>query len=190
MSKKIKEMELNALRKRFEGVKNYVVIEPLKVDADTDYNFRKTLRSKNIHCALVKNTLARKVLAENGVALEDVWAGPTLLCWGGESVKGLATTVDGALKDSKKDPKAPDKYKVKTAVAEGEAITFDVAKTLPTREEAIGEVLAAILGPGSALVGALTGPGGLVAGCIAAVEEKGPATPVAAGETEPPATAG
>lgn len=172
MSKKIKEMELNALRKRFQGVKDYILVEPAKVDAATDFNFRKTLRGKKIQCQLVKNTLAKKVLSENGVAVDGTWGGPTLLCWGADSVKALATTVDTAIKDAKKDPKAPDKYKVKTAFAEGQPVTFDVAKNLPTRQEAIGELLAAILGPASALAGCLVGPANQLAGCVAAIEEK------------------
>ena len=59
-----------------------------------------------------------------------------------------------------------------------------MAKTMPTRLEAIGEVLAAILGPASAIAGCLVGPGGQVAGCVAAVEEKnkdGAAAPATAG---------
>jgi ribosomal protein L10 len=173
MSKKIKQLELNALRKRFQGVKDYVIVEPAKVDAATDYNFRKTLRDKKIQCQLVKNSLAKKVLEENGITLNGTWAGPTLLCWGAENVKTLATTVDTAIKESKKDPKAPEKYKIKTAVADGQTVPFDLAKTMPTREEAIGEVLAAILGPGRALAGCLVGPANQLAGCLAAIEQKG-----------------
>jgi large subunit ribosomal protein L10 len=175
VSKKIKEFELAALRNKFGGIKDYILITPEKVDALTDYTFRKTLRDKKISVSLVKNSLAKKVLAEGGVTALDGFAGSTLIAWGGDSVKGLATTVDGAIKDSKKDPKAPDKYKVKSAVADGQSVSFEVAKTLPTRQEAIGELLGAILGPGSALAGCLIGPGGQVAGCVAAVEEKGPA---------------
>ena len=76
------------------------------------------------------------------------------------------------MKDSKKDPKAPDKFKVKAAVADSQSVTFDVAKTLPTRLEAIGDVLSAILGPGSSIVSALTGPAGSLAGILKAIEEK------------------
>jgi len=161
-------------------VKDYVLIEPAKVDAATDYAFRKALRTKKVHCQLVKNTLARKILSENGVTADGAWAGPTLLCWGADSVKALATTVDTAIKDSKKDPKAPDKYKVKTAVAEGQAVPFEVAKTLPTRQEAIGELLAAILGPANALAGCLVGPANQLAGCLAAIEQKKDEAPAAA----------
>ena len=173
MSKKIKEMELNALRQTFQGVKNYVLLEPLKLDSAAEYEMRKKLRGQKIKCKLVKNTFARKVLEENDVKLDGVWSGPTMLCWGADSVKALANAVDTAVKETKKDPKKdPDKIKVKGAVADGQAVTFDLAKTLPTREEAIGGLLSAILGPASALAGCLVGPGGQAAGLVAAVEEK------------------
>jgi len=170
--KEIKELELNDLRQRFNGVKNYVILEPVKVDAGTEHEFRRRLREKKITARLVKNTLAKKVFTENGIAV-DVWAGPTLLVWGAGSIKELGTTVDGLLKELKKDPKAPDKFKAKTAVADGQPVPLEVAKTLPTRTEAIGGVLAALLGPASAIAGCLVGPANELAGCIKAIEEKG-----------------
>lgn len=188
MSKQVKKFELDALRKAFGGVKDYVLIEPLKVDAATDFEFRKTLRGKKVRVQLVKNTLAQKIFAENGVTVDGVWSGPTLLCWGANSPKELGTAVDDQLKASKKDPKAPDKYKVKTGVVEGQAMALDVMKTVPTREEAIGDVLGALLGPGASIVGAITGPATQLAGILKAIEEKAPA-----GEATPasePAAAG
>jgi len=113
---------------------------------------------RKVSVKLVKNTFAKKVLGENGVAVENVWSGPTLLCWGGDSVKGLANSVDGAMKDSKKDPKAPDKFKVKTAIADGQIISLELAKKIPTRAEAIGSVVGAILGPGASLARGHQGP--------------------------------
>lgn len=185
MSKKIKELELNALREKFKGIKNYVVVEPIKVDAAADFEFRKTLRGKKIAVKMVKNSLMGKVLAENGVKAPDL-AGTNLLCWGAESCKGLATAVEGAVKDSKKDPKAPDKFKIrKDAIAEGETIAFDVMKTLPTREEAVGDVLGALLGAGASLISAITAPGAELASILKTIEEKGPTA--AAAPAEPPA---
>jgi ribosomal protein L10 len=184
MSKKIKELELNALRKTFQGVKDYVILEPLKVDAATDFEMRKKLRDKKIRVQMVKNSLVKKVFTENGVAVEP-GSGPTLLIWGAESIKDLASAVDNVLKDLKKDPKAPDKFKEKTAVAEGQPVSLKIATTMPTRKEAIGQVLAAALGPASAIAGCLVGPANQLAGCVAAVEEKAKgaaeATPAAAG---------
>ena len=191
MSKKVKEFELAALRKRFQGVKDYILVEPLKADAAADFTFRKKLRDGKIQVAMVKNTLAKKVLAENGVAI-DKWASTTLLCWGGESVKGLANAVATQITESKKDPKSPERFKVKTAVADGQIVTFELAKTLPTRKEAIGELLAAILGPGGFVAGCINGPGSQVAGLVAAVEEKAKSAPgadVPGGDAAPAADA-
>lgn len=172
MSKKIKEMELNALRTTFKGVKDLVLLQPLKLDSAADFEMRKKLRDKKIRVKMVKNSLVKKVFDENGVKV-DAGAGPTLLCWGADSIKELSTAVDAILKDLKKDPKAPEKIKVKTAVAEGETVTWEIAKTLPTRLEAIGGVLAAVLGPASQIAGCLTGPASQLAGILVAIEEKG-----------------
>jgi ribosomal protein L10 len=173
MSKKIKDLELAAMRTALSGVADFVAIEPIKVDSATDAAFRKTLRDKKISVKMVKNSLAKKVMGENGI-VSEFWSGNVLLCWGGDSVKTLANSIDQAIKDSKKDPKAPDKFKVKAAVADKQAVTFEMAKTLPTRLEAIGDVLGAILGPGASVVSALTGPAGGIAGILKAIEEKTP----------------
>ena len=184
VSKKVKELELNTLRKTFQGVKDFVILEPVKLDSATEYEFRKKLREKKVSVKLVKNTLVKKVFTENGIQV-DAFSGPTLLIWGADSIKELATAVDGLMKELKKDPKAPAKFKEKTAVADGEAITIDVAKTRPTRTEAIGAVLAAVLGPGSAIAGCLTGPANNLAGILKAIEDKG-----AGGESAAPTAAG
>lgn len=172
MSKKIKEFELQALRNSLGGVRDFVALEPVKVDSATDFEFRRKLRAKDIKVQLVKNSFAKKVFADGGIQTDGTWVGTTLICWGGDSVKTLATSVDQAVKESKKDPKSPEKFKVKTAVADGQTVSFEVAKTLPTRKEAIGEILSALLGPGGAVVGCLVGPANQLAGCVAAVEEK------------------
>lgn len=172
MSKKIKEMELNHLRQTFQGVKDLVLLEPLKLDSATDFEMRKRLRAQNIRVKMVKNTLARKVFSELGVNV-DPGSGPTLICWGADSIKELGTAVDNLLADLKKDPKAPQRLREKTAVAEGQPVPLAVAKTLPTRKEAIGELLAAILGPAQAIAGALVGPANTLAGILHAIEEKG-----------------
>jgi len=170
--KEIKELELNALRTTFKDVKNYVILEPIKVDAGTEYEFRKKLREKKCTVQLVKNTFAKKVFSENGINV-DVWSGPTMLVWGAESIKDLARSVDGVIKELKKDPKAPDKFKEKTAVADGEAVTIEAAKNMPTRLDAIGGVLAALLGPGGQIAGCLAGPASQLAGLVKAIEDKG-----------------
>jgi ribosomal protein L10 len=178
MSKLVKQIELDTLRAEFKGVKDFVLLEPIKVDSATEFEFRKKLRGSKVKVKLVKNSYTRKIFGEMGINGGD-FSGPTVLCYGGESVKGLANAVDTAVKESKKDPKAPEKFKVRTAIADGEKISLDIAKTLPTRLEAIGDVLGALLGAGSSLASCLVGPGSQIASILTTIEEKKDAAPAA-----------
>ena len=87
-------------------MKDYVLLEPLKVDSFTEYEFRRKLREKKCKAKMVKNALAKKVFTENGIAV-DVWAGPTVLIWGADSIKELSNTVDGLLKELQEGPEGP-----------------------------------------------------------------------------------
>lgn len=171
MSKAIKQLELDDLRKQLKDVKDYVLLEPIKLDSATEYNFRKSLRSKSVRVKLVKNSYAKKVFAEMGVQAPAM-SGPTLLCWGGDSPKSLAKAVKGAMTDSKKDPKAPDKLKERTGIVEGAPMPLSAMENVPTRLEAIGEIVSAVNAPGSAIAGALTGPASQLASILKAIEEK------------------
>ena len=174
MSKIVKQLEIDTLRKTFKDVRDYVLLEPVKVDSATEFEFRKKLRGAKVRVKLVKNSYTRKLFQEFGINA-DAGGGPTLLCWGANSVKELSTAVDTAVKEARKDPKAPEKFKVKAAVADGQTISMELAKTLPTRLEAIGDLLGAVLGPGSSIAGALTGPATELAGILKTIEEKKPA---------------
>jgi large subunit ribosomal protein L10 len=184
MSKEVKQMEYTALERTFSGVRDLVLLSPSKIDSGTEYNFRKQLREKKVRVQMVKNSLARRVFEAQGVKLDDkVWAGTTLVAWGADSIKDLSKAVDGLIKDiEKKDPKQKDKLKVKTAVADGQPVPMATALTMPTRLEAIGEIIAMILGPAASIAAALTGPGGQVAsqiGTIADRKEEPAAAPAA-----------
>ena len=174
MSKIVKQLEIDALATTFKGVRDLLLLTTDKVGSQLDFNTRKALRDKKVRLMMVKNSLARKVFEKQGVKVDDkFWSGTTLVAWGGDSIKDLSKTVDGLIKDIvKKDPKAADKYKVKTAVADGQQVTMDAAMKMPTRLEAIGDLLGAILGPASELAACLIGPAGEVAGQIASIADK------------------
>src|SRR5215212_11087541 len=182
MSKLVKQREYTALEQTFSGVRDMVLLSPSKVDSTVDYSFRKQLREKKVRVQMVKNSLAQRVFAANGVKLDDkVWAGTTLVAWGADSIKDLSKAVDGLIKDiEKKDPKQKDKLKVKTAVADGQPIPMAKAMTMPTRLEAIGEVIGAMLGAVSEIAGGLTGPAAQVASQIATISERKEESPAPA----------
>jgi large subunit ribosomal protein L10 len=181
MSKAVKQLELDDLRKTFADVRDYVLLEPVKADSSTEYNFRKTLREKKVRVKLVKNSYAKKVFGEMGIQAGSL-AGPTLVCWGADSPKALATAVKGAVSESKKDPKSPDKYKVKTGLVDGNPMALEPMTNVPTRLEAIGEIVNALCSAGSDIAGALIGPASQLASILKTIEEKKPE-----GETAPAA---
>jgi large subunit ribosomal protein L10 len=174
MSKAVKQMEIDALAARFKGVRDLLLLSSDKVGSLLDFTTRKALREKKISLLMVKNTLARKVFESQGVKVDEkLWSGTTLVAWGGDSIKDLSKTVDQLIKDIvKKDPKAVDKYKVKTAVADGQQVTLEAAKTMPTRLEAIGDIIGLIMSPAAQIAGCLIGPAGQVASQIATIADK------------------
>ena len=174
MSKIVKQMEYTALEATFKGVRDLLLIVPTKVDSGLDFNFRKQLRDKKVRVQMVKNTLAQRVFGAQGVTVDaKVWGGTTLVAWGGDSIKGLSQAVNTLIKEiEKKDPKAKDKFVVKAAVADGVPVTLDQALKMPTRLEAIGEILGMILGPGSAIAACLTAIGAQLAGQIATLADR------------------
>src|SRR5262245_28104970 len=125
-------MQMDALERTFEGVKDMVFLSVTGVDSKTDNAVRLGLRKKNIGLMMVKNSLLRRVFQKSGIQPgEDLWAGPTVVAWGGSSPKNLSKEVEAVLL---KDAKFKDKVKVKTGVAEGQPVPFKTMLTMPTRE--------------------------------------------------------
>jgi ribosomal protein L10 len=181
MSKQIKQMEMDTLKHSFDGVRDLVLLSVKGLTSQTDNHLRLTLRKKNVRLHWVKNSLARRVFGEIGVTLDKVWEGPTLFAWGSDSIKGLSKELDAIIKDlGKKDPKIGDKIKIKTAVADGQQVTFEQALKMPTRLEAIGEIIGMILGPASEIAAMLTGPASQIASQIETISKKEPESAPAA----------
>jgi large subunit ribosomal protein L10 len=188
MSKIIKQMEMTALRKNFEGVRDVVVLSAKGLSCLGDSTFRANMRKKNIRLQVVKNSLTRKVFGEIGlnIAAESAyWQGPTLLAWGAGSVAELSQAVEGELKLPKNAPLYKDKVRVKGAIADGQEVPFDTALRMPTRSQAIGAILSALLSPASSIIGGLVSAGGQVAGQIQKISEKTEEAVAAAPEAAP-----
>jgi large subunit ribosomal protein L10 len=175
-------MELDALTKTFGGVRDVVLLGSERVGSLLEFTTRKTLREKKIRLQMVKNTLARKVFESNGVKIDDkFWSGNTVVAWGGDSIKDLSKAIDALLKDIvKKNPKDEKKFTVKTAVADGQQVGLEMAMKMPTRLEAIGEIITMIMGPASELAACLTGPAAQVVSQIATIADKKEETPAPA----------
>jgi large subunit ribosomal protein L10 len=188
MSKLIKQMEMDALKSTFGGVRDLVVLSITGVNATLDHALRNNLRKKNIKLHFVKNTLARRVLQEMGLSVSPespYWAGPSAFAWGSGSIAELSQAIDAEMK-GKAGKELRDKVKIKGAIADGQEITFQQALKMPTRAQAIGRVVGMVLGVGGRLVSQITAPAAQVAGQIKSIgdkkDEAGPAEGAAAAE--------
>jgi large subunit ribosomal protein L10 len=170
MSKVIKQLEMDALKHTFQDVRDLVVMSVTGVDCQADNRMRLALRKKNIRMQVVKNSLARRVFNEIGLKLNPdspYWSGSTVMAWGANSVAELSRSLDAEVADLvKKNPKLKDRVQFKGAIAEGQPVTFQQAKDMPTRVEAIGTIIGMILGPGSQIASQLVGPASQVASQI------------------------
>jgi large subunit ribosomal protein L10 len=167
MSKKIKQMEMDALNQTFQEVRDLVLLSSSGVSAQADNQMRLALRKKNIRLQVVKNSLTRRVFDRLGIQLagDGFWAGPTLVAWGGGGPAELGRELQALTRKN-------DKIKVKGAVADGREIPFEVFVKLPTKAEAIGRVVSLALSPASRLVSQILAPAGRVAGQIKTLREK------------------
>jgi large subunit ribosomal protein L10 len=166
MSKAIKQMQMDDLKKTFGSVRDLVLLNVVGLGAIPENKLRLDLRKKGIRLQMVKNSLARKVFTDLGLTINKGWEGSTTVAWGGTSIAELSREIEGVVKKNDKV------MKVKTAVADGQEVGFDVALKMPTREQAIGIVIGLMLGAGSRLVGAITGPGGQLASQVKTLSEK------------------
>src|SRR5215472_6315992 len=121
MSKVIKQMEMDALRSAFGEVRDAVVLSVKGLNCHLEGTLRATLRKKSIRLKMVKNSLTRRVFDELGIRIgadSPVWAGPTTLAWGANSIAELSRAIDEELKKSKNAAAYKDKVNVKAALAD------------------------------------------------------------------------
>lgn len=178
MSKAVKLMELEAIRAEFAGVQNMVVLSVGKLDCAADSHLRATMRKKKIKVRRVKNSMARKVFAEHGLGAKadsPYFAGTTMYAWStvaDSAVSELARAIDTEVNGPKTGVAYKNKLTIKGAFAEGQPVSFDIAKKMPTRIEAIGHVLSLILSPASRIAGQILAPGAILASQIKTISEK------------------
>jgi ribosomal protein L10 len=120
------------------------------------------------------------VLGDLGIhiANDKFWIGPTLLAWGASSLAELSRELDTLIKKN-------NKIQVKGAVADGQVVTYEQAKNMPTKAEAIGRVISLALSPASRLISQILAPAGRIASQIKTLRER--TAPAEAGAEAPAA---
>jgi len=168
MSKKVKSLIEKETAERLKGIDAVAVINPRGINAIKNNLIRRRLHEKGLRMMVVKNTLARRATQESALkGFEKLLSGPSAVIYGKQSVP----TIARAVLDEKK---ADETLELRGVFFDGEVYEGDkgverVSK-MPTREEAIGQIVAAIVGPGKKLAGALKGPGGILGGILKTIE--------------------
>jgi large subunit ribosomal protein L10 len=166
MSKVIKDMLVDDLKRRLDGVGDVIVVSLGTLDAQKTTALRQALRKKRIELQLVKNSLARRAMADTPLApaMEDA-AGMLAIAWGGEDVVDLAKELD-RLQGVKDFEGFECRGGALDGARLGAAEVQQVAKW-PTRGEQLSLLSGQISSLGSVLSGQIISAGGALAGQLA-----------------------
>ena len=158
MSKYLKNLITDDLKKRLDGVSDLLVVDIAGLEANKNVELRKQLRQKKIQLLLVKNSLARR--ATEGTTLAPAFEGmegSAAVVWGSEDIVSLAKEITRL-----SDDKAFEKFAPKGGVMDGSKLSADDVKKVsrwPSRAEQLSLLVGQILSPGAKLSAQLLGPG-------------------------------
>lgn len=167
MSKAVKELVINDVKKTYGAMDNLMVVNVHRLTGNDVNALRRTLRKKNVEVHVIKNRFARLALA--GTPLEPVAAalsGPCAFVSGGASPVDTAKTLMDLVKEY-------PALELRSGILDGETspLTIEQISKRRSKAEIQGEVVMLLTSPGRRLAGCLN-VGGRVAGCIKAIADK------------------
>lgn len=129
---------------------------------------RKSAREKNVYVRVVRNTLARKALEGTQFAcMQQELVGPLLLAFSNEDPGAAARLIRDFVKDN-------EKLKVKALAIDSQLLPADSLNklaSLPTRDEAIAQLMSVMKAPITKLVRTLAEPHAKLVRTIAAIRD-------------------
>ncbi|HRX79134.1 MAG TPA: 50S ribosomal protein L10 [Pirellulaceae bacterium] len=165
MSKYVKDLVVQDLKRRLDGVDDAVLVNVVGMEANDTVLLRKKLRDKGIGLMVVKNTMAKR--ATEGTPLNAAFEGSEgslAVVWGGEDFVSLVKEVTSVDKSGEFE-----KFEPRGGVMDGEHLSPDKVKEIskwPNRQEQLSLLMGQILAPGANLVSQLLAPGGALASQI------------------------
>jgi large subunit ribosomal protein L10 len=170
MSKYVKNLVMRDLVGRLKDVESVAVINPRGISATKNNQIRRKLHEQGCRMMVVKNSLAKRSLNDGKLkGFDQLLDGPSALVFGKASISAIARV----LLDQKK---TNEKLELRGVFFDGEVYAGEAGvkqvSKLPTREEAIGLLVAAILSPGRKLGGIFKSQAGKMASILKTVEEK------------------
>ncbi len=147
-------------------------------------SLRGKLAAKGVKMRMVRNALARRVLAERGLEVGEVLAGNTAIAWGDSEA-----AIHAAKIATEADVKKAGKVKIRAGVLDGKLLGEKDALALasvPDKKTLQAKILGCLSGPARGLVATLNGlPGGVTrviharAGTLPSTEAAAEAAPAA-----------
>ena len=168
MSKPLKRMLSENLRRCYEGVDSACVIDLTGLDVQRTQQIRRDLRQKSIRMQVVKNSMARLAFTDGPLGpLAAELEGPCALVTGGDSIVEVAKALVQWAREFAE-------LSLKQAMVDGatELLTVRELSKMKSRVELIGEVAMLIASPGRAIAGCLRSPQSKIAGCLKAMAEE------------------
>ena len=165
MSKAVKSMLVDDLKGRLGGVGEVIVVSLGRLDAQKTTQLRQQLRKKKIHLQLIKNSLARRAMADSPIAPAfEKSEGMLAVAWGGEDVVDLAKELDRltGVKDF-------EGFECRGGALDGarlEAADVKRVAKWPTRAEQLSLLSGQISALAGRLAGQIAAAGGVLAGQI------------------------
>jgi large subunit ribosomal protein L10 len=139
----------------------------LTVEALTD--LRRKARQSGVYLRVVKNTLARKAVAETEFAcMQDGLIGPLILAFSKEEPAAAARILTDFAKTN-------EKLIIKVVALRGKLLAPEDAKKLaqmPTKDEALSQLMAVMKAPIGKFVRTLAEPANKLARTVAAVRDQ------------------
>ena len=165
-----KKQVVSELSGRIKEAKTMVLADYRGLTVEQDTELRNALRKAGVEYRVVKNTLTKLAMDENGYSdIAEYLNGPTALAMSSEDLVAPAKVL---VEYSKKY----DKFELKAGIVEGRLIDLNGVKALaelPSREALIARVLGGFNAPISGFVNVLNGNiRGLVVALNAIAEQK------------------
>lgn len=171
MSKTIKNLIERELETKLKNVEGCAVLSSVGLNGNKNNKLRRQLNEKGMKMLVVKNSLARRATANSKLkGFESLLNGPSAIIFG-EKVE--VSSIARLLVDAKKDD---EKLELRGVFFDGEAFAGEAGtkkvSTFPTRDEAIGQIIGAVLGPIQTIAAQLN-QGGTIAAIVSAIETEG-----------------
>ncbi len=165
MSKYVKDLVMQDVKRRLDGVDDAVLVNVIGMEANESVALRKQFRDKGIGLMVVKNSLAKR--ATEGTPLNAAFEGmegSLAVVWGGEDFVSLVKEVTEVDKSEEFE-----KFEPRGGVMDGEHLTPEKVKEIskwPNRTEQLSMLMGQVLAPGANLLSQLSSPGGALASQI------------------------